>query len=91
MYYVYIMTNTYNKVLYVGVTNDISRRIYEHKQHAVKGFTQKYNVDKCVYYSSFNDIKEALANEKRIKGWTRAKKIELIKSVNPEMKEIFED
>lgn len=90
MYFVYITTNKYNAVFYVGVTNDLSRRISEHKSHAVQGFTKKYNVDKCVFVQSFNSIKEALIAEKRIKGWTRDKKITLIKSINPDMIEITE-
>ena len=90
MYFVYITTNKYNAVFYVGVTNDLSRRVSEHKSHAVQGFTKKYNVDKCVFAQSFNSIKEALIAEKRIKGWTRDKKIALIKSINPDMIKITE-
>ena len=74
LYYVYIMTNTYNKVLYTGVTNDLERRCYEHKHKIVKGFTQKYNVDKLVYFEKFDFIDLAISREKQIKGYSRAKK-----------------
>jgi len=80
LYYVYIMTNTYNKVLYTGVTNDLERRCYEHKHKIVKGFTQKYNVDKLVYFEKFDFIDLAISREKQIKGYSRAKKIALINS-----------
>ena len=91
MYYVYIMTNKSNSVLYVGVTNDLERRISEHKNHVVKGFTQKYNVEKCVYYEVFNKVKDALAAEKTLKGWRRERKFGLINSMNPEMKDLSEE
>ena len=91
MYYVYIMTNKSNSVLYVGVTNDLERRISEHKNHAVEGFTQKYNVEKCVYYEVFNNVKDALAAEKTLKGWRRERKFGLINSMNPEMKDLSEE
>jgi putative endonuclease len=68
------MTNTYNKVLYTGVTNDLERRCYEHKHKIVKGFTQKYNVDKLVYFEKFDFIDLAISREKQIKGYSRAKK-----------------
>ena len=67
-YYVYIMTNKYNTVLYTGVTNDLVRRVYEHKEKLVDGFTKKYNVDKLVYFECADDIKAAIAREKQIKG-----------------------
>ena len=73
MYYVYILTNWSNRVLYTGVTNNLERRLYEHKNKSVKGFTEKYNVNKLVYFDSTNDIKAAIAREKQIKGWTRNK------------------
>ena len=78
LYYVYILTNAYNKVLYTGVTNDLERRRYEHKQKNIKGFTQKYNVDKLVYFEQFDFIDLAISREKQIKGYSRAKKIALI-------------
>ncbi|WP_353892503.1 GIY-YIG nuclease family protein [Proteinivorax hydrogeniformans] len=88
MYYVYIATNWNNRVLYTGVTNNLERRIYEHKNKLVKGFTQKYNVDKLLYYESTSDANSAIAREKEIKGWTRQKKNELIASVNPKWKDL---
>jgi putative endonuclease len=89
LYYVYILTNAYNKVLYTGVTNDLKRRCYEHKQKNIKGFTQKYNVDKLVYFEQFDFIDLAISREKQIKGYSRAKKIELINKRNKEWKELF--
>ena len=91
MYYVYILTNYSNKVLYTGVTNNLERRVYEHKNKLVKGFTEKYNVHKLVYFDSTTDVKVAIEREKQIKGWTRLKKIELIESMNPEWKDLSED
>lgn len=84
------MTNKSNSVLYVGVTNDLWRRVGEHKQNLVDGFTKRYNVHKLVYYEIFNDIKQAIKREKQIKGWLRARKNELISSLNPEWNELFE-
>ena len=89
LYYVYILTNAYNKVLYTGVTNDLERRRYEHKQKNIKGFTQKYNVDKLVYFEQFDFIDLAISREKQIKGYSRAKKIALINKRNKEWKELF--
>lgn len=86
-FYVYILTNKSN-TLYTGVTNDLNRRIYEHKNKLVDGFTKKYNIDKLIYYEVFNNPKEAIMAEKQIKGWTRKKKIELIKSKNPTFKDL---
>ena len=89
-YYVYIATNKRNTVLYTGITNNLERRIYQHKQKLIKGFTSKYNIDKLVYFQEFNNPEEAITAEKKIKGWTRAKKIELIKNINPEFKDLME-
>ena len=83
MYYVYIITNKENKVLYTGVTNSLERRIYEHKNKIIKGLTSKYNVNKLVYFEETKDVNEAIAREKEIKGWRRSKKVALIESVNP--------
>lgn len=88
-YYVYINTNRRHTVFYIGVTNNLQRRQYEHKNKLVSGFTKKYNVDKLVYYKYFTDIKSAIAEEKRLKGWTRKRKIELVNKYNPEWKEII--
>ena len=81
-YYVYIMTNR-SKTLYTGVTNNIIRRVYEHKNKLNKSFTQKYNINILVYYEIYNDITEAITREKQIKGWLRSKKLELIENFNP--------
>ena len=89
LYYVYILTNEYNNVLYTGVTNDLERRCYKHKQKIVKGFTQKYNVDKLVYFEKFDFIDLAISREKQIKGYSRAKKIALINIFNKEWKELY--
>ena len=82
-YFVYIMTNRSNKVLYTGVTSDLTRRTYEHKNKLVDGFTKKYNVSKLVYFEQFSKIDDAILVEKKIKGWLRVKKIQLIESLNP--------
>lgn len=86
-YYVYIMTN-YSKTLYTGVTNDLNRRIYEHKQKLIPGFTQKYNITKLVYFEETSNVNAAITREKQIKGWLRAKKITLIESLNPEWNDL---
>jgi len=88
-YYVYIITNQRNTVLYTGVTSDLYKRMYEHKEKLVKGFTQKYNINKLVYYEVFSHPEEAIGAEKKIKGWTRNKKIDLIKSINPEFRDLL--
>jgi len=90
LYYVYILTNWTNKVLYTGVTNDLERRLYEHNNKLVKGFTEKYNVNKLVYFDSTTDVKAAIAKEKQIKGWTRKKKDDLIESINPQWLDLSE-
>ena len=90
--YIYILTNNYNKVLYTGVTSNLKARIYEHKQNLYKGsFTSKYNVHKLVYFEGFISIEEAIIREKQIKSGSRKKKIELIDSINPEWKDLYEE
>jgi putative endonuclease len=89
-YYVYLITNQ-TKTLYTGVTNDLLRRIYEHKLKSVPGFTAKYNITKLVYYETTTDIYSAIAREKQIKGWLRIKKINLIESSNPEWLDLAMD
>jgi putative endonuclease len=91
LYYVYIMTNWNNKVLYIGITNNLGRRVYEHKNKLVNGFTAKYNVNKLVYFDSTSDVKSAISREKQIKGWTRRKKNELIASLNPGWDDLSDD
>lgn len=88
-YYVYIMTNR-SKTLYTGVTNDLMRRVYEHKNKMIDGFTKKYHITKLVYYEETNDIQVAISREKQIKGWLRGKKIALIESVNPKWNDLSE-
>ena len=88
-YYVYIMTNKRNKVLYTGITSDLKNRIWEHKEKVIKGFTKKYNIDKLVYFEIFNDPENAILREKQIKAGSRYKKIELIKGINPEWKDLY--
>jgi putative endonuclease len=88
-YYVYIMTNK-SGTLYTGVTNDLKRRVLEHKEHLVPGFTKRYNITRLVYYEETNDVHSALAREKQIKGWLRRKKVELIESVNPQWRDLYE-
>ena len=89
-YYLYIMTND-SRTLYTGVTNDLVRRVYEHKNKLVHGFTEKYNLDRLVYYESTGDVRAALQREKQIKGWLRAKKIALIISTNPAWRDLSAD
>ena len=89
-YYVYILTNKTNKVLYTGVTNDLRRRVVEHKRHYFKGFTDKYNVNKLVYYQEFGSISDAILAEKKIKGWLRSKKMKLIEGFNPMWNDLLE-
>ena len=81
------MTNK-SKTLYTGVTNNLTRRIYEHKNKLIDGFTKKYNITKLVYFELFNNPDDAIRREKQIKGWIRKKKIELIESLNPSWKDL---
>jgi putative endonuclease len=89
-YYVYLLTNWNNKVMYVGVTNNLERRIYEHKHKLVQGFTQKYNVDKLVYFEETKDVHAALEREKEIKKWRREKKNALVLKDNTEWRDLSE-
>jgi putative endonuclease len=88
-YYVYIMTNN-SRTLYTGVTDNLIRRVYEHKNKLVEGFTQKYNITKLVHYETTSDARVAIQREKQIKGWLRKKKIALIEAANPEWKDLSE-
>jgi putative endonuclease len=87
--YVYLLANKHNNVLYTGVTNDLIRRVYEHKNKLVAGFTQKYNVDRLVYFEVCSGIIVAIEREKQIKGWSRKKKQDLINSLNPEWDDLY--
>ena len=90
-YYVYILTNANNTVLYTGVTNDLVRRIYEHKHHLDKGsFTAQYNVEKLVYFEVTSDVESAIAREKQIKGWNRKRKNKLVESKNLNWVDLYE-
>jgi putative endonuclease len=88
---VYIMTNKHNTTLYTGVTNDLQRRVFEHKHHLVKGFTDRYNLEKLVFFEKCGEINGAIFREKQIKGGPRKKKIELIEGINPEWKDLSID
>ena len=90
MYYVYILTNFANKVLYTGMTNDLCRRTYEHQLETNNGFSRRYKTHKLVYYEEYNHPQEAILREKQIKGFLRSKKIELIEEVNPDWKDLSE-
>ncbi len=89
-YYVYIMTNRGNTTLYTGVTNELRRRVYEHRAKLVDGFTKKYNLTKLVYYEVFYDIENAILREKRIKAGSRQKKVDLINRMNSDWKDLYE-
>ena len=89
-FFIYILTNKNNTVLYTGVTNDLLERVHQHKGKLVKGFTARYNVDKLVYYERFSHIEEAIAREKQIKAGSRKKKLDLIDSLNPEWKDLYD-
>jgi len=90
-YYIYIMTNKRNTVLYTGVTNNLKKRIYEHKAKLVAGFTKKYNISKLVYYEIFDNMYNAIAREKQIKADSRKKKFNLINSINPRWKDLYDE
>ncbi len=89
-YFVYILTNK-SHTLYIGITSDIVRRLHEHKHKFVKGFTAKYNIHKLIYVEQYRDALSALNREKQLKGWTRNRKVALIKESNPTFHEIFLD
>ncbi len=90
-YCVYIMTNIHNTVLYTGVTNNLKRRAYEHKHGQGGVFTKKYNVNKLVYYEVGQDVRAAIAREKQIKGGSRQKKVDLVNSLNPEWRDLYDE
>lgn len=88
MYYVYILTTERNSTLYIGITSNLSRRVYEHKNELIEGFTKKYHVKKLVYYEEHKEVTDAIAREKQLKGWRREKKERLIATQNPLWDEI---
>jgi putative endonuclease len=90
LYYVYILTNKGNTVLYTGVTNDLRVRVYQHKNKMHKGFTARYNIDKLVYFETFEGIDNAIHREKALKGGSRKKKIDLIISMNPDWNDLYD-
>jgi putative endonuclease len=89
-YYVYILANWNNKVIYIGMTNNLERRIFEHRNKILPGFTNKYNIHKLIYFESTNDVNAAITREKEIKKWRREKKNQLIETINPNWDELFE-
>jgi len=89
-YYIYIMANKKNGTLYVGLTNDLIRRVYEHKNDLIEGFTKKYRIHILVYYEVYRDIKNAIIREKRLKKWNRNWKIQLIEKNNPEWEDLYD-
>ena len=88
-YYVYIMTNKNNAVLYTGITNDLKRRVYEHREKLAEGFTKRYNITKLVHYEICRDVTSAILREKQIKGGSRAKKVELVNRMNSEWRDLY--
>ena len=90
-FYVYILTNKDNRVLYTGVTNDLKRRVFEHKEKLIKGFTGRYNINKLVYYEILEDAENAIIREKQIKAGSRAKKIKLINGFNVGWSDLFDE
>lgn len=90
-YYLYILASKKNGVLYIGVTNDLIRRVWEHKHNILKGFTRKYYVHKLVYYDVFDDINEAIYREKQMKKWKRQWKINLIEKTNKQWRDLYND
>lgn len=89
-YYVYILTNDWGNVMYIGVTNDLERRLFEHRQELADGFTKKYHVHKLVYFEETTDVRAALEREKQLKGWSRQKKNALVETVNPKWEDLYD-
>lgn len=90
-YYVYILTNKNNSALYTGVTNNLKRRVYEHREKLIPGFTQKYRIMKLVYYEISGNVTTAIEREKKIKGGSRQKKIDIINGMNPKWKDLYDE
>ena len=89
-YYIYILTNKTNEVMYIGTTGNLNRRLYEHKNELIEGFTKRYKTHKLVYYEIFNDPMDAIKREKQLKRWVRNKKNALVETMNPNWKDLFE-
>jgi putative endonuclease len=89
-YYVYILSSRSLR-LYIGVTNDLERRVLQHKRRELPGFTRRYNIDRLVYYEEMSDVNDAIAREKQLKGWVRGKKFALIEQMNPELEDLAAD
>jgi putative endonuclease len=89
-YYIYILASIRNGTLYIGMTNDLTRRVYEHKQGLIKGFTKTYQVHNLLYFEEFSEVTDAIVREKRVKKWERKWKIRLIETMNPEWKDLYE-
>ncbi|MBI4599666.1 GIY-YIG nuclease family protein [Candidatus Uhrbacteria bacterium] len=89
-YYVYIVASKRNGTLYIGVTNDLARRVWEHKEGLIAGFTKKYHVKLLVYYEEYQDIKDAIAREKALKEWNRIWKLRIIEEQNPEWRDLYD-
>ena len=90
-YYIYIISNKNNMVLYTGVTSNLKKRVYEHKEKLADGFTKKYKVDKLVHFEIYNDINDAIAREKQIKSGSRRKKLDMINKLNPGWRDLYEE
>ena len=90
IFYVYVLSNI-SKMLYIGVTNNLERRILEHKNKLIPGFSQKYNLQRLIYFEPFGDIRDAIVRGKQLKGWLRVRKVELIESNNPNWADLAED
>ena len=90
-FYVYILMNKWRTVSYVGVTNSLQKRLWQHKEKIVESFTEKYRIDILIYYETYNTAPEAIAREKQLKRWSRSKKIALIKTINPTFRDLSED
>lgn len=90
-FWIYIVVSAYENVMYIGMTNNLERRVSEHKQKLVKGFTKRYRVDKLVYYEHYTDVNAAIAREKELKGWRREKKNALVETINPEWVDLSTD
>ena len=90
-YYIYIVTNSYSTTLYIGVTSNLIKRIFEHKSKLVDGFTKKYNLIKLIYFEEFNSVLEAIAREKQLKRWHREWKFSLIKELNPNLDDLYSE